>query len=224
MKKLIFSIILNFLFLTDNTSAKFYVDNNRECPALHEIGQWSYEKRWGSWERRQAWIQGSWESVTLIGLYTDLKHKSYSIKQDPYDPSVIVYIGPWQKITLTKGSFFNKEKIETEIRMIATQRGERGFGRHYETKDEENAKIPEQKYMPIRTPTDLIDHCDILRAQKWGYNAVLDGHINIFRGYLGKSPLATSGKIIDAYTKEVIADENGNLIHTKNNKTHNKLL
>ncbi len=219
MRKLCVSFIgLFFVFmflLTGFAKAGFDNKNKRECPILIEMGEWQYYEKGNDWERNQSWYLGDgWVSERLSGLYIDQKHKSYTIQNDQSNSAVLVYIGPWQKVTLTKGFLWNKEETEVEIRMIASQKG-KYLENHYETKDEINAKIPEQKFVLLEEPDDLIVKCDILRAQKFGYNAVLDGHINVFRAYIGKSILSTSGKIIDSETGEVIADENGNLIKTK---------
>jgi hypothetical protein len=218
MKKKILTIGVIALLVANSASARFYEGSVRECPALYDIGKWTVEYTLDGreyWGRREAWIQGSWETVRGNSFnFNPAIEKSYHIRNNPKTPYVIVYIGPWQKVTLTKGFLWNKEVIETEIRMIASQNG-KFLEAHYETKDEENAKIPEERFVPLEEPNDLITKCDILRAQKWGYDAVLEGHINIFRGYLGKSPFATTGKIINAYTKEVIADEKANLIKPK---------
>jgi hypothetical protein len=216
MKKkiLITCLIIASLAVASSASAKFY----KECPLLFKLTEWSYQKIAGGgeyWVRSQDWFgPGRIVTGTGDGIFLDQKHKSHSIKSDPKSSAVLVYIGPWQKVTLTKGFLWNKETIETEIRMIASQKGI-FLENHYETKDSENAKIPEQEFIPLEEPDDLVVKCDILRAQKWGYDSVLDAHVNVFRAALGKSVLASSGKIINAYTKEIIADEKGNLIKPK---------
>lgn len=211
MKKIILAIcvILTSSIISNIANAKFYGGNARECPILFKITEWEYSERWNNWGKRQDWYESNgWVTNTGIGIYTKIEDNSYTIKNNPTNPATLVYIGPWQKVTLTKGSFFNKEKIETEIRMIASQKG-KFLENHFEIKDELNSKIPEQEFVPLEEPQDLIVKCDILRAQKWGYNAVADYHINIFRAYLGKPILGGSGKIIDSETGEVIADEHG---------------
>lgn len=220
MRKIFLNTILVFSFfiVSNEAIAKFYSGNKRECPILYDLSNWEYIYITGGgeyWGRNQDWFDSEgWTTATGDGIFLDKKHKSYSIQKDEHNSSVLVYIGPWKKVTLTKGSFFNKEKIETEIRMIASQNG-KYLENHYETKDELNSKIPEQKFTLLEEPNDLIVKCDILRAQKFGYNAVSDLHVNIFRAYLGKSILAGSGKIIDSETGEIIADEKGNLISHK---------
>jgi hypothetical protein len=191
-----------------------------DCPILYELGSWEYEVITGGgeyWRRSQNWFgPGSWTTGNGVGLYSDEKNKSYSIIKDPKNPAVLIYIGPWQKVTLTYPTHFWEEKkqIEVEIRMLATQH-KNSIRSHFETKDEINAKIPEQKLVLLEPSNELIELCRIRWVSKFGYNAVADYYVNIFRAYLGKSILAGSGKIIDSETGKLIADKDGKLVETK---------
>jgi hypothetical protein len=224
MKKKILTTCLIFasLTITTDVSAKFYNGNAKECPILYKMEPWYQEKTIygeGYWVRGQRWIDGSWETSTGVGIAFDQSRKSYSIKSNPKSSAVMVYIGPWQKTTLVKGWFWNKETTEVEIRMIATQ-NKGAVRRHYEIKDKLNENIPEEPFVLIDqvSATPITDLCDIEWVSKYGYDAIADCHLNPLR-HFGGSTLKCSGKIINAYTKEIIADEKGNLLKpTKESK------
>ena len=180
-----------------------------ECPILFEIRDWkmsrTLDKReyWGrheSWFGSDGWISESGSSFD----FNPTREKSYNITNNPQNTSVLTYIGPWQKVTLTKGSLWNEEKTETEIRLIASQ-NKQYIETHFETKDDLNSKIPEQDFVLLEPAFERIPVCYIKWVEKYGYDAVADCHLNPWR-HFGGEVLKCSGKIINAYTKEVIYD------------------
>ena len=200
-----------------NSFAKDYFVES-DCPVLFELGQWNHRYMTGGgeiWGRQKAWFDGRFEDHVGNVIELDKSYYSYNILKNPKGME-IAYIGPWQKVTLKYPTYFwqPKKQIEAEIRMIATQK-RNSLENHYEMKDDLNKDIPAQSlYFPYLVK-DLITFCDIVWANKYGYNAVADYRINIFRAYLGKSILAGSGKIIDSQTGEIIADKNGKLVEEK---------
>jgi hypothetical protein len=187
-----------------------------DCPILFELSWWNHNELWNSWSRNQHWFgPDSWITGTSIGLSFDQEEKSYSITKNLKNPAALVYIGPWKKVTLTYPANFweNPKKTEVEIRLIASQNGP-NIERHFETKDDLNKNIPEQRLVLLRPVNDLIRLCDIRWVAAFGYNAVTDYKLNPFRALTGKT-LTGSGKIIDSETGKLIADKDGKLVETK---------
>lgn len=222
MKKLLKIFVITFVFTVSNNSFADQFDRMRggfteksDCPILYNLGRWEHKYITGGgeyWAKRQAWIQGSWESDVWIGIDLDEKSKSYSIINDSHNSSSLIYIGPWQEVILTYPARFGEEKkqIEVEIRLIATQKGSM-IRSHYETKDDLNKDIPEQRFILLEPSDDLIELCKVKWVSRFGYNAVADYKLNPFRFFTG-NVLTGSGKIIDSETGKIIADEKGNLI------------
>lgn len=208
-KFLIFTVVIFLILQTENSFAEGFTEKS-ECPILYEMTEWEHYNIVGggeSWGRWQLWMQGSWETSTGVTIDLGPKSKSYFIQKNQSSPAILTYIGPWRKITLTYPAHFwqKKKQTEVEIRLIATQDGKH-LRSHFEIKDEQNSKIPEQKLVLLEPVNYLIDLCKIRWADKYGYNAVADCKLNPLRFFTGEV-LKCSGKIIDSETKEIIAED-----------------
>ena len=215
MKNLLILSIISFLFFVRSESVEA-ANQSSDCPVLYEMTSWEYGDRWKHWSRRQNWYDNAdgWITNTGVGIDFDPESKSYNIIKNKKSAAVIIYIGPWQKVTLTYPTHFWEEKkqIETEIRLIATQ-NKGTINSHFETKDEFNKDIPEQRLILLE-PAGLLDLCKIRWADKFGYNAVANYKLNPWRFFTGEV-LVGDGKIIDSETGEIIADEKGKILKKK---------
>lgn len=210
------SAIISCVILSILNSANADGFNERsDCPILFDVKKWERDFTLDGreyWGRHQSWL-GKDGGVDESGDSFDFNpksEKSYNIINNPKSAAAITYIGPWMKVSLSSGPFWNKKIREDEIRMIATQNGDY-IENHYESKDDLNKNIPEQRFILLEPASYLLPICEIKWVSKFGYNAVADYKLNPFRFFTGKV-LIGSGKIIDSETGEIIADEKGNLI------------
>ena len=112
-----------------------------------------------------------------------------------------VYIGPWQKITLTKyadGLFnFSSTKEEKTIRFFAYSDIDGGDIKYqYESQTEENKKIPEKPFsLSGSIAPDKFSLCVVKWTAKFGYNAIAEVKS---KNKFSKNYLVPTGKIIEA--------------------------
>lgn len=215
MKKV---LILSILFLTIFKSA---FSSEKECESIiFDIKEWkvAYTLRGNEyWGRHESWFNSN-GTITETGSSFDFNpalEKSYNIVTNDSSPYILIYAGPWQKITLSypSGLFETPKTVEKEIRLIAKQSKVR-LSAHFEAKDDLNKNIEAKPLINTPYPVDIansITLCQIQWADKYGYDAVVDYQLNPFRFFTGKI-FNGSGKIINFKTREIIADEKGNLI------------
>ncbi len=186
------------------------------CGILFNLGKWELRKS-RNYGRDQSWIDGT--MITETGFSLDFNPKQNSAFFINQKDKYLVYLGPWHSITLTRteGSFFNSKKIteQKQIRFFAYQKKDGGrIEYQYESMTEENKNIPEKKFSLSPTSKyapDKFSLCVVKWTAKYGYNAVADLHPNPWFPFFTREYLTGSGKIIDSQTKEIIADEKGNL-------------
>lgn len=226
MRKFVSIVAIIISLTTSNNCVADVFDEMRggfteksDCGILYKVGRWTSSETldgrefWGrrrSWFGKDGWIDESGDSFD----FDPKSEKSYNIINNPKSAAAITYIGPWMKVNLSSGFLWNRQTKQVEIRMIATQNG-KYIENHYESKDDLNKDIPEQRFILLESTNLLLPVCEIRWVSKFGYNAVADYHVNIFRAYLGKSILGGSGKIIDSETGKVIADKDGKLVEEK---------
>ena len=150
------------------------VDDLEGCPTLVDLGKWEYDTKWskGSWQRHQSWRypDGIW-SEESTGIRDSDKKRS--------DAAIMVYIGPWHKVHLKSGYFFNKKEEAVEIRFTAFQKKNNiklGYiYTSFEFKTPQNENIPEQPIKIIDgVLPDAATFCEVKWIAKYGYNGVLD--------------------------------------------------
>jgi len=200
----------------DSFSKQQDVNNFEGCAVLIEQGKYkeSGNTERGEWEQdgvHQVWLRGtSWLESRGISLDSSPKNKSYEILKSKNDR--LVYVGKWQYI----------DKLGKNIRLISMQDINDFYNgamrNYYESMDEQNKKIPE---MPLKLfrPASGGELCIIKWHNKYGYNAIAEtkkvyrgGVIGIIDRIFQYYAIVPTGRIIDAVTGEVIADEKGNLI------------
>ncbi len=208
------------------------VNDLRGCPVLFKLWAWELDGR--SW----SWFDGSMISESGIALdmppFSNVTNRGWKnldmVKKSNHHH--IVYIGPWQKITITKQTGFlaylldedadwkdgllKTSKEQKQIRFFAyTSIGGGEIQYQYESKTEENKDIPEKKFsLPTnaKIAPDKFGLCVTKWTAKYGYNAIAEVKS---KNQFSRNYLVPTGKIIDSETGEIIADEKGNLINSK---------
>lgn len=218
MKK---TLVLSLLFLMIFKNGLAY-ENGCES-MIFNIKEWkvAYTLKGNEyWGRHESWFSSN-GMITETGSSFDFNpqlEKSYNITNNDSSPYILIYIGPWQKITLSYPSslFESPKTTEKEIRLIAKQSKVR-LSAHFEVKDNLNKNIEAKPLITTPYPVDIVDSitlCQIRWSDKYGYDAVVDYKLNPLR-FFGAKTFLGSGKIINFRTGEIIADENGNLLEKK---------
>lgn len=154
----------------------------------------------------QIWLGVSWRSYSGISLDSSPENKSYNIQKSSTDK--LVYVGKWQYIN----------KIGKNVRLISAQATDdfyHGSMRNYfESMDDQNKKIPATPLKLIK-PTHGDELCILKWHNKYGYNAIAENYRQLRPGFWNwlfrNHELVITGKVIDAETGEIIADEKNNL-------------
>lgn len=180
---------VNFLKVSVEDGAIKFPGDGSKC-ALEKMDVWKLDEVRGNlrWGRDQDWMfENGWSSNE--GVVLDFEnYQSPTVLKNP--EVKLIYLGPWYYVS----------RIGKEIRFVAQQGIKSGgitYG--YESKTEENAKIPSMKKVELaRKPHRNIDLCAVEWTAKYGYNAVIDLKLNYPIGIFTGKIMKGSGEIIQA--------------------------
>lgn len=192
----------------NNNKQDFYDPQDiRGCPVLFSYGKWEYRGRESSehWGRDRRFL-GKVMSSSGYSLNGRSEYFSENLKANP--KRNIVYIGPWQKITITKDKqipfflklktiFRNKQeydkilrdhklRFDREIRFVVGQYYGGGvLNIQYESKTQAREKIPQQAFKLLKNkPLPNFENlCHAKWIVKYGYNAYAETKKSFFNPY-----------------------------------------